>query len=173
MALLWTQTFSTVRAEIAKKLGKKPIEIVFNEASTSHRPHGGDAADCVGVTMAFVDVSWREGITAYYTWVEARTGKLLETVEGFGVSGKSSSARGALWAVLAAEPKKKIPERVARIDLGPRKGLDSVPVSAGNVHGYALSPSGDRFAVSVNGAPSSLQVFQREDLKKVKTISLE
>ncbi len=173
LALLWTQTFSTVRAEIAKKLGKKSIEIVFNEASTSHRPHDGEAAHSVGVTMAFSDVSWREGITAYYTRVEAKTGKLLEAVEGVGISGKSSSTKGALWAVLAPEPKKKRPARVARIDLGPRKGFATVPVSAGNVHGYALSPSGDRFAVSVNGAPSSLLVFECGDLKKVKTIRLE
>ena len=173
LELLWSQKFSTIRAEIAKRLDRKPIEIVFNEASTSHLPHRGEGLDWVGVTLAFSDVSWREGITACYARLEAGTGRLLETAEGVGVSGASSSAKGILWAVLAPEPKKSLPERVARIDLGQRRQLDGVPISGGPAHGYALSPSGDRFAVSVNGAPSSVLVFESADLKNVRTIRLE
>ena len=173
LALVWTQSFSNVRAAVAKKLGKKPLDIVFNEASTSHRPHGAEGDGWIGVTMAFSDVGWREGITAYYTRLEATTGELIETVEEVGISGRCSAAKGVLCAVLAPEPRKKLPERVARINVAERKLLEGVPVAGGEAHGYSLSPSGDRFAVSVNGAPSSVQVFESAALKKLKTITLE
>ena len=176
LELLWTRKFSALRAGIAKKLGKKPLEIVFNEASTSHLPHGGEAGDWLGITMVFSDISWREGLTAYYAQLDAKTGKILTAVAAMGTAGKPSAVSKAVWAVLAAAPKKKLPPRLAKIDVRTGKQLEVTPlagVSQRAVHGYASSPRGDEFAVSVNGAPPSLRIYNTRDLKSSTVIALE
>ncbi len=169
----WRQSFADLRSSIAQRLGRKPVEVIFNEASTSHLPRtgkSGAAADWVGVTMIFSDVGWKDGIRSYYVQLDAKSGALKTVAQGTGVAGKPEVRGGDVWAALAKDSLTKKPTRLVRIALETRKVIEELAVGAGNdaVHGYAVSPQGDAFVVSINDSPPRLEFFADSLAKPVR-----
>jgi hypothetical protein len=178
--VLWSRRFSQLRDEIAAKLQKKPVDIVFNDTSTSHLPFGAGAGNAaaaggLGLTLIFKDVGWKDGISGYYVELEAGTGKVRSAVHGLGLTGKPAAA-GALWAVTAPDPKHGIPVQLQTFDLKTQKPLQVKAlegIKKEGVHGYAFDPLGKRFALSLNGPVPILRLFTREDFDKPREIRLE
>ncbi|MCH2375238.1 MAG: hypothetical protein MK538_13705 [Planctomycetes bacterium] len=172
---LWAVNFANLRTSAAKRLGKTPFEIVFNDTSTSHRPPGNEKG-WVGMVMVFSDVSWPDGINGYYFQLDEKTGELKNVVAGHGTSGLPTGAKDSVWATLAPSRKGKLPMRVARINLTDGKPSDVAPlagVAKTALHGYSLSPAGDRVAVSINGETPSVKIYKSDNLEELKTIPLK
>ena len=174
LKILWRLKFSRLRDGIAKKLGKQPTDIVFNDTSTSHLPFKEDEP-WVGVTLIFSDVGWKDGIPAYYVRLDAGSGEVLTALRGVGLSGRPASAGGLAWAVLAPDPKAGLPVRLQSIQLDDGKvrataALENVGKEA--VHGYAFNPSGKQFAVSLNGPVPALRIYSEGNLEKARVIEL-
>lgn len=172
---LWTQSFSKLRKGIATKLDKKPLDIVFNDASTSHVPAGKQPAQWVGLVVNFSDVSWPQGITGFYVQLDAKSGELLHVVQGRGVPGQPMGNDESAWCGLSGSRGQGTP-KLTRLDLksgNPTAVLPLTGVGKNGVHGYSLSPQGNRFAVSVNGAPARITIHSSNDLAVTKTIELD
>ncbi|HLU46800.1 MAG TPA: hypothetical protein VK116_01910, partial [Planctomycetota bacterium] len=101
----WSKSFSELREELAKKRGARPVDIVFNDAWTSHLPFPGargeasDASerDWVGVVLWFSDVSWRDGVSGHYVRLAAKDGAVIDSVGARGLPGKPASVEGQAW----------------------------------------------------------------------------
>lgn len=173
--LLWRKKLSEIRAGIAQKLSRQPIDIVFNTTSTSELPpHGEDG--WVGLTVVFSDVGWKDGIPGYHLKLDARTGDVQGAVRGVGLSGRPAIANGVLWSVLAPDSKAKLPVRLqlfAAADGKPGATVALKDVAREQVYGYALDPAGKRLAVSVGGSAPGVLLFAPETLDKPGTILLK
>ena len=92
-----------------------------------------------------------------------------------GLSGRPSSTAGAVWSVLAPDPKAKLAVRLETIRTEDGKTVASVPlpVEKEAVHGYAFDPAGKQFAVTLSGAVTALRIFTGDSLEKPKTIELK
>jgi hypothetical protein len=190
---IWRVKFSRLRDEIAAKLGKKPVEVIFNDTSTSHLPfpadsRGGDGAarerQWVGATLVFSHVGWKEGVPGYYVRLDAASGKLLDAVHGTGLWGRPASAGGVLRAIAAPVSKEKLPARVQSLLLASGKETESAALADGGagggagdgsehaVAGYAFDPEGKRFAVALGDAPVLL-LYGSGSLATPRAIRLE
>ncbi len=160
---LWKVKFSELRRSVAAKLGKKPVEIIFNETSTSHLPLGDARAEWVAVNVVFTDVGWREGIPGYHVRLAAADGKLLDVVHAVGLSGQPASFGQYVSCVTAPQRKKKIPTALKVLDLKTGQDAHSLPlpgIKKEQVHGYSVDPSGRRLALSLNAAATELYIFE-------------
>jgi len=176
----WSVDFPTLRDTFAARLGKKPVEIVFNDTSTSHLPLGGPApgtnaagagatsasTEWVGVTFTFSDVGWRDGVVGFYARLAAKDGAVLAVEHAIGLAGRPASIGAHAFALLAPQPKRDLPLAIGRFAMaatldgaGP---VERFPVTAWKkeqVYGYSLSPDGRTLAVSIHDATSSLRFF--------------
>lgn len=161
LKILWRQKLSQLREGISKKLGKQPVDIVFNTSSTSQLPPKGEEG-WVGLTLVFSDVGWKDGIPGYHVKLDEKTGGVLAAVRAVGLSGRPSIVAGRIWAVLAPDAKAKLSIRIATIQAEDGKIIASTPlegVEKENVYGYALDPAGKRFALSLTGSVPTLRIY--------------
>ena len=173
---LWSRKFSQLRDEIAGKLEKQPVEIVFNDTSTSHRPLGAADGSWVGVTLVFTDVGWRDGISGYYVQLEAASGKVIAAIHGVGLSGRPASSGGAAWAVAAPDSKRGLPARLQALGVRAANEVASNPlkgITKDDVHGYALGPQGQEFAISLTAETPVLELYSKDSPDKPRRIKLE
>jgi len=175
LKVLWRRKLSDLRAGIAGKLSKQPVEIVFNTTSTSELPPRGEEG-WVGLTLIFSDVGWKDGIPGYHVKLDAASGEVLSAVRGVGLSGRPSIAGGTLWSVLAPDAKAKLPVRLQTFPAASGKAGTAVPLNGiekEQVYGYSLDPAGKHFAVSVTGPAPAVLIFTPEAIEKPKTITLK
>lgn len=161
----WQTRFSVLRAEMALKLGKKAVEIVFNDTSTSHLPLATRDPAWVAVTLVFADVGWRDGIPGYYVQLGAKDGKLCRVAEGLGLSGRPTASGTLAWYVKAPDPDTKKPptlEGVALTDGSVQKSLPLYGLTKEAVHGYSVDPGGKMLALSVNADSPTLRIYTLE-----------
>ncbi len=154
---LWSKRFSELSREIASRTGKKSIDIVINDTSTSVRM-GSPAGSEVGVTLVYTDVSWREGVLGYFVRLSGKDGALLATATSRALIGRpgavsDGAAGGSLWAVLPmAEPGKDgVLVRSFALDgkgEGDQREIPGLKKAA--VYGYSLGPDGKTFAAVVS-----------------------
>ncbi len=158
---VWKKKLSTLRDAIAQRLGKKPIEVVVTEPSTSHLPLGGESG-WVGLSVVFLDVGWKDGVPGYYLRLDEKTGELVSATRALGLWGRPASVAGTAWAVLAPDPKAKLPVRVEQIHVEDGKTAASAPldgVAKEAMLGYAADPAGKKLAVSITGAAGQVRLF--------------
>ena len=170
---LWTRSFGDLRAEIAAKLGKKPVEVVFNDASTSDLPAASPASR-VGLTLVFADIGWKEGIPGFYARLDAADGKVIDAAGAKCLSGTPAGTGDAVWCVTAPGSKDASPA-LRRLDLATGETRASTALEGARrdtVHGYSLDPSGKRIAVSIAGDAREVRIFDA-DLGRPTTIRLE
>jgi hypothetical protein len=175
LEVLWKTKLSTLRAEIARRARKQPVEIVFNDTSTSHLPFGEESPDWLGVTLFQPDVNWKEGISGYFVRLSAKDGALLDHAQAIGLSGQPAAAGKLAWAVTAPEPKKSIPAALRAFALEAGAAVRSLPLPElrrEQVHGYALDPEGRRLALSINAQTPEVRIYRLEDLEMLGTIEL-
>ncbi len=166
----WSRRFSDLRSEIAKALGKKPEEIIFNDVSSSTPDPDGQT---IAVNLVFTDVNWKDGVSGYLALLAAKDGALLSVSGATCLPGKPALSRLAgggtwAWAVLpfAGKTNKSIavgsfpiggtPDRAAE-SKGLRLELKDLPKTA--IQGYGLSPDRQTFAVAVNGPTTRLLLY--------------
>lgn len=169
--LLWKRSFANLRREIAGILEKKAVEIVFNDTSTSRLVEGGAR---VGLTLVFSDVSWKEGLAGYYIEL-TKDAKLAAVVPGRGVWGRPAAHGGRLLAVAAPQSDAELPLRIVEIELATRKTRRSTVLEGLTnkaIYGYALGPSGKRFALSVGGHQPALRIYDAAELSSPNVIPL-
>jgi hypothetical protein len=174
LKVLWRKKLSELREAIARRYGKPPVEIVFNETSTSRLPPAGESG-WVGLELVFSDVSWKEGIAAFFLQLDAKTGDVQQVARGTALSGRASASAGLVWTVLAPDAKAKLPVRLETIDLANGQARATVPFAdlpKEAVHGYALDPAGKRFALAICGAQPHLRIFSEAAAGKETTIEL-
>ena len=181
----WARPFAKIRADIAKRLGKKSIEISFNDTSTCHLPRGkaassaGAASDWVGVNFTVSDVGWRDGIVGYYARLGAQDGRLIDTSHAICRPGQPIAARDRVWAVAAPAKKAKSEQTSpALIGIDAKGGATQVRVpltdlKKGQVHGYSVDRAGARIAVSINGAQPTLLIHSLDEPTKGRRIVLK
>ena len=175
LKVLWRRKLSDLREGIARKLGKQPLEVVFNATGTSELPRAGEAG-WIGLELIFSDVGWKDGIPGYFARLDVKTGEVMEAARAVGLSGRPAVASGVIWAVLAPDKKQSLPPRVARIQLADGKeagGMALAGVEKEAVHGYSLGPAGKIFAVSVNSPTPSLRLFDIVNPANTKVIELK
>jgi hypothetical protein len=161
LAELWHKKLSALRDAIAQRLGKKPVEVVMTEPSTSHLPLGGESG-WVGVSIVFLDVGWKEGVPGYYLRLDEKTGDVLAATRAVGLWGRPASAAGAAWAVLAPDAKAKLPVRVEQIRVDDGKTMASAPlegVAREAMLGYSTDPTGKRLAISIAGSAAQVRLL--------------
>ncbi|MBI4604753.1 MAG: hypothetical protein HY721_22555 [Planctomycetes bacterium] len=177
LKVLWRKKLSELRDAIARRFLKAPVEIVFNDTTTSHLPPRGEEG-WVGLSLIFSDVAWKDGIPGFYLKLDAKTGDVLAAVRGVGLSGRPSTAKGggSLWAVLAPDPKAKLPVRLEAIAVADGKALSTVPlpdVPKEAVHGYAFDRDGKHFAVSLNATVGQVRIFAAPTPEKPRVVELK
>ncbi|HVR74756.1 MAG TPA: hypothetical protein VMT52_10510 [Planctomycetota bacterium] len=172
---LWRRKLSAIRDAIAKKAGKAPVEIVFNETTASLPPVKGEEAS-IGLNLIFSDVGWKDGIPGYHVRLSSASGDVLSFVHSVGLSGLASSAGGALRVVLAPQPRAKVPVRIESLAVETGKSTRGAPLGGLEkeaVRGYASDPDGKRLAVSVNTPGAALWIFADGEVEKPRIIRLE
>ncbi|MBI4585780.1 MAG: hypothetical protein HY717_17355 [Planctomycetes bacterium] len=166
----WSRRFSDLRSEIAKALGKKPEEVIFNDASSSTPDPDGQT---IAVTLVFTDVNWKDGVSGYLALLAAKDGALLSVSGATCLPGKPSLSRLAsggywAWAVLPFVDKSSKNTAVGSFPIGELRGstaesrgvrleLKDLPKTA--IQGYGLSPDRQTFAVAVNGPTTRLLLY--------------
>lgn len=174
LKVLWRKKLSDLRDGVAARLGKKPVEVVFNTTSTSELSSPGEAAE-LGVNLIFSDVGWKEGIPGYHVRLDSGTGNVLGAVRNVGLSGRPGVAGGFVWAVLAPSSKEKLPVRLAGLSTTEGRADVLLPlagVEKEDVQGYARDPSGKRLALSLGGKVRALRIYEREKLEAPVVIEL-
>ena len=154
----WTVGFTALRASIAKATGTKPVEVVINDASTSHRPYphatrsvpakaGRDSSsaasddsaseatgtaptpDWIGVTVHFSDVGWKNGIPGYYLRLAASDAELLSVAKATGLSGRPAGDGRHAWCVTAPDKSAGTPPTLRSFDLVTHEPKTSKPLA--------------------------------------------
>jgi hypothetical protein len=174
---LWKTRFSRIRNQIAARHGKEPIEVAFDDTSTSHLPPAGDKeTDWVGITLMSSDPGWRDGIPGYYVRLAAKDGAVLGAAPALGLPGQPASAGSWAWGVTAPDAKKQIPAKLLAVDLEtakPAKELQLSGFEKEQVHGYSLDPQGKRLALSLNGAVPRVVIYPLEALETPRALELK
>jgi hypothetical protein len=171
---LWSRRFSELRSDIAGSLGKKPEEIVFNDASSSVVD---PEMKSVAVNLVFTDVNWKDGVSGYLAILAARDGALQSVSGATCLPGKpalTGDAKSGWWAWAVLPLPDKISKNTAIGSFpvagasrgsggsaaagGARIELKDLPRSA--IQGYGLSPDRQTFCVAVNGATTRLLFYQ-------------
>ncbi len=161
---LWTKPFSELGAGIAGELGKKPVDIVFNDTSTSERL-GSPPGSEVGVVLVYTDVSWREGISGYHVRLSGKDGSVLSASPGTAMPGNPQTTGGAVWAVTplketGGDDRSAI--RTFPLDGSKGEQFEIPGVKKRSIHGYSLSPSGKEFGVVVGEKGVKLLLYKVE-----------
>ncbi len=170
----WSRKFSDLRREIATALGKKPLEITFNDTGGTHVRAEGSSPEWVGVTLSFGDASWRRGISGYYVQLDGANGRLLKCVDGRALCGQPMAANGHVFGVLAPKRSREESPRLVSIAVDGRDVVHHRELrleSQDTLYGYSLSPDGQKFAVSLRGAPAALRIFSSK-LEQQEVIEL-
>ncbi len=178
LATRWKVDFNHLRKTIAVRLEKKPVEVVFNDTSTSHLPRKRltNGADWVGVTLTFSDVGWSDGIVAYYVRLDAHDGSLISVMTAKGLSGRPESVDQHVIAFTAPEPRKKVPVALRAFDITGGAAIKATlfpDLKKEQVHGYAMDAEGTRLAVSINGTTPALLLFDVARLEQTRKVRLD
>ena len=154
----WTVGFTALRASIAEATGTKPVAVVINDASTSHRPFphtarsappkagpdsdgtrsdepasdtpGADASpDWIGVTVHFSDVGWKNGIPGYYLRIAAADAALLSATKATGLAGRPAGDGRHAWCVTAPDKSAGTPPTLRSFHLETHEPTTSRPLA--------------------------------------------
>jgi len=158
---LWSKRFSELSSRIAARLGKKPMDIVINDTSTSELV-GSPPGSEVGLVLVYTDVSWRDGISGYYVRF-SETGDLLSANAGMALPGRPRNGAGAVWAVAPARESgggDRAAVRSFPLKGGEGERLEIPGVKRNQIHGYSMSPSGRELGVVVGGRGVKLLLYQ-------------
>jgi hypothetical protein len=180
---LWTSKFSAIRKDVAARLGRKPVEVIFDDtatsqlpAETSQLPAGVAGASWVGVNLIHADPGWRDGIAGFYVQLAASDGAVVGAAGGICLSGQPACAGKAAYAVTAPDPKAKEPPALRAVDPASGKETRSLPldgVGKDGVHGYAVDPEAKRIALSLSGPVPKLRIYVLEDFDQEREVVLE